>query len=45
MALVVIESSAGHRAVQALPVDALEAMSDEALVEVVQGVLRAIERE
>jgi hypothetical protein len=45
MTLVVIESSAGHRAVQALPAGALEAMSDEALVEVVEGVLRARERE
>jgi hypothetical protein len=45
MTLVVIESSAGHRAVQALPAGALEEMTDEALVEVVEGVLRARERE
>ena len=45
MSLVVIESTAGHRAVQALPAGALDAMSDEALVEIVEGVLRAMERE
>jgi hypothetical protein len=45
MSLVVIESSAGHRAVQALPAGALDAMTDEALVEIVEGVLRSLEPE
>ena len=39
MALVVIESSAGHKATQALAVGELEAMTEADLVELVRGVL------
>ena len=45
MALVEITRSAGHRATQALAVGQLEAMTDEQLVELVQGVLTAREEQ
>ena len=41
MTLVVIESAEGLRATQALPVGALEAMTDEELVRLIDGVLKA----